>query len=129
MFLWVAFFLAFLTKCLSIYSSFTKPPLPWKSSGYAPLLRPCYFCKTLPLNVWQCFEYVSASLTVTISPYSVRMRKNADQNNSEYGHYLFIYFYLLKFIFCWRFCCFTASNSYIILRIICSSKSTIHKWN
>ena len=23
-----------------------------------------------------------------ISPYSVRMRKNADQNNSEYGHFL-----------------------------------------
>ena len=43
--------------------------------------------------------------------------------------FIFIYFYLLKFIFCWRFCCFTASNSYIILRIICSSKSTIHKWN
>ena len=44
--------------------------------------------------------------------------------------HLFIYFiYLLKFIFCWRFCCFTASNSYFILRIICSSKSTIHKWN
>ena len=24
----------------------------------------------------------------TISPYSVQMRKNADQNNSEYGHFL-----------------------------------------
>ena len=23
-----------------------------------------------------------------ISPYSVRMRENADQNNSEYGHFL-----------------------------------------
>ena len=23
-----------------------------------------------------------------ISPYSVRLRENADQNNSEYGHYL-----------------------------------------
>ena len=24
----------------------------------------------------------------SISPYSVRMRENADQNNSEYGHFL-----------------------------------------
>ena len=23
-----------------------------------------------------------------ISPYSIRLRENADQNNSEYGHYL-----------------------------------------
>ena len=34
--------------------------------------------------------------------------------------YLFTYLfsYLLKFI-CWHFCCFTASNNYTILRIIC----------
>ena len=25
---------------------------------------------------------------IPISPYSVRMRENADQNNSEYGHFL-----------------------------------------
>ena len=25
---------------------------------------------------------------VSISPYSVRMRENTDQNNSEYGHFL-----------------------------------------
>ena len=27
-------------------------------------------------------------ILVRISPYSVRMRENADQNNSEYGHFL-----------------------------------------
>ena len=27
-------------------------------------------------------------ILVRISPYSVRMRENADQNNSEYGHLL-----------------------------------------
>ena len=26
--------------------------------------------------------------TLTISPYSVRIRENADQNNPEYGHFL-----------------------------------------
>ena len=30
-----------------------------------------------------------------------------------------LFIYLLKFIFCWSFCCFTTSNSCIILRIIC----------
>ena len=30
-----------------------------------------------------------------------------------------VFIYLLKFIFRWRFCYFTASNRYIILRIIC----------
>ena len=27
-------------------------------------------------------------ILVSIFPYSIRMRKNADQNNSEYGHFL-----------------------------------------
>ena len=29
-----------------------------------------------------------------ISPYSVQMRENTDQNNSEYGHFLHSYSYL-----------------------------------
>ena len=36
-----------------------------------------------------------------ISPYSVRMRENADQNNSEYGHFLHsdIYIYIYIYIY------------------------------
>ena len=31
---------------------------------------------------------VQKELSLRISPYSVRMRENTDQNNSEYGHFL-----------------------------------------
>ena len=31
---------------------------------------------------------VKSARILSISPYSVRMRENADQNNSEYGHFL-----------------------------------------
>ena len=32
-------------------------------------------------------EMVRIRRILRISPYSVRMRENADQNNSEYGHF------------------------------------------
>ena len=32
--------------------------------------------------------FVFGVILVHIFPYSVRMRENADQNNSEYGHFL-----------------------------------------
>ena len=34
----------------------------------------------------------------SIFPYSVRMRKNTDQNNSKYGHYLRSVMVLLKYV-------------------------------
>ena len=34
-----------------------------------------------------CKKRVLVELYRSISPYSVRMRENADQNNSEYGHF------------------------------------------
>ena len=48
---------------------------------------------------WSAFsrtqtEYVER---LRISPYSVRMRENADQNNPEYGHFLRRVIYIYKF--------------------------------
>ena len=40
--------------------------------------------------VWSAFSRIRTEYgeIIRISPYSVRMRGNADQNNSEYGHFL-----------------------------------------
>ena len=35
-----------------------------------------------------------------ISPYSVRMRENADQNNSEYGTFYVVFFCLVLLVVC-----------------------------
>ena len=39
---------------------------------------------------WSAFSRIWTEYgeILRISPYSVRMRENADQNNSEYGHFL-----------------------------------------
>ena len=39
---------------------------------------------------WSAFSRIWTEYgeILCISPYSVRMRENADQNNSEYGHFL-----------------------------------------
>ena len=52
---------------------------------YASLLEKCSYLELF----WSAFfriwtEYLQ---TLRISPYSVWMRENADQNNSEYGHF------------------------------------------
>ena len=39
---------------------------------------------------WSAFSCIRTEYAEnrSISPYSVRMRENTDQNNSEYGHFL-----------------------------------------
>ena len=39
---------------------------------------------------WSAFSHIWTAYGEirSISPYSVRMRENVDQNNSEYGHFL-----------------------------------------
>ena len=41
-------------------------------------------------SFWSVFSRIRTEYgkTLRISPYSVRMRKNTDQNNSKYGHFL-----------------------------------------
>ena len=50
----------------------------------------------------------SGTSNETISPYSVRMRENTEQKNSEYGHFarsvLVIFFYQIVFTFLKNFC-------------------------
>ena len=55
-------FIVFMTKCLSKYLSSTKPPLQWKTSGWARALRHYYFCKTLCLKCLTVF-WKLASIT------------------------------------------------------------------
>ena len=42
-----------------------------------------------PELFWSVFSHIRAEYGEirSISPYSVRMRENADQNNSKYGHF------------------------------------------
>ena len=38
---------------------------------------------------WSVFSHIRTEYgeILRLSPYSIRMRKNAEQNNSEYGHF------------------------------------------
>ena len=44
-------------------------------------------CPYLEL-LWSAFSGIRTEYREILSPYSVRMRENADQNNFEYGHFL-----------------------------------------
>ena len=48
----------------------------------------CKKCSYLEL-FWSTFSHIPTEYgeTLRICPYSVRMRENAGQNNSEYGHF------------------------------------------
>ena len=39
-------------------------------------------------DVWALMKHCVKSVRIRISSYSVQMRENAVQNNSEYGHFL-----------------------------------------
>ena len=54
----------------------TAKELPHKKCPYSELF-------------WSAFFRIRTEYgEIRISPYSVRMRENADQNNSEHGHFL-----------------------------------------
>ena len=38
-------------------------------------------------DTWSAFSHIRTEEILHISPYSVRVRANTDQNNSEYGHF------------------------------------------
>ena len=38
-------------------------------------------------------KFISVSVILRLSPFSIRIRENADQNNSEYGHFLRSYLF------------------------------------
>ena len=56
-----------------------------KSSNILSLLKKCPYLELL----WSAFFHIWTEYReiLRISPYSVRMLENADQNNSEYGHF------------------------------------------
>ena len=50
-------------------------------------------------------HFPAFGLTLRISPYSVQMQENVDQNNSKYGHFLrnvFVIGHVISLKICWR---------------------------
>ena len=45
------------------------------------------FCLVKIVRIWSYSGPYFPAFGLNISPYSVRMRENTDQNNSEYGHF------------------------------------------
>ena len=76
----------------SIYIFFINTAIMRKKCPYSGLL-------------WSAFSRIRTGYReILISPYSVRMRENADQNNPDYGHFsrsvkVTIWSYLKKFFF------------------------------
>ena len=56
-----------------------------KLCAYGPLRKKCPYSELF----WSAFSRIRTEYEgiLCISPYSVRMRENEDQNNSEYGHF------------------------------------------
>ena len=84
----------FKTCCSSVFSK--RPGLTWVyANEFSKVLLMMYTPETYsePCQtsmVERFYENSTASkvsVLLRISPYSVRIRENADQNNSEYGHF------------------------------------------
>ena len=68
----------------------------WKEMNVSHLILFCSIYVTLretcPYSelFWSTFSYIRSEFEeiLRISPYSVRLQKNVDHNNSEYGHFL-----------------------------------------
>ena len=61
----------------------------WQNQNSALVIRLREKCPYLEL-FWPVFSRIWTEYgeILCISPYSVRMRENTDQNNSQYGHFL-----------------------------------------
>ena len=59
--------------------------LSWKAAGAFTLRKKCLYSELF----WSAFSRIHTEYgeTRSISPYSVQMQENADQNISEYGHF------------------------------------------
>ena len=57
----------------------------YKSVAYISLPKKCPYLELF----WSAFSHIRIEYGElrSIFPYSVRMRENGDQNNSEYGHF------------------------------------------
>ena len=69
----------------------TDLPVTLKSLS---LCEKCHYSELF----WSAFFRIRTEYgeILRISPYSVRMRKNMDQNNSEYGHFLRIVLFIFE---------------------------------
>ena len=77
------------------------------------LCKKCPYSELL-CSVFSCIQTEYREIQ-SISPYSVQMRENADQNNSKYGHFLHSEFYSVLFGF--------FRNIYRSLKVVCKPMS------
>ena len=71
------YFRLFLFACLSCVDELSRGPSLCEKEFVLGVILVLIF------RIWTEYGEI-----LFISPYSVRMRENADQNNSEYGHFL-----------------------------------------
>ena len=78
---------------------------------------------------WSAFPRIRTEYgeTWSISPYSVRMRENADQNNSEYGHFLRSGEDAITIIHCIKYQNFTLFPGNAEMRSFCIVSSNPHE--
>ena len=80
-----------------IKSVFAKYNYSWSSATLFPFTALCDKCPHSEL-FWSVFSRIWTEYgeILRISPCSIRMRENTDQNNSEYGHFLCSAVFLTK---------------------------------
>ena len=79
------FTLVLLIKVLLMKTTFTlyKANICWTCATF-----PCHFKLSTRMTYYFSFLVYHCMTSIRISPYSVRMQENTDQNNYEYGHFL-----------------------------------------
>ena len=56
-----------------------------KEQAYSQIIINCHCLKSVRIGSYSCMYF--PAFILRISPYSVCMRENTDQNNPEYGHF------------------------------------------
>ena len=72
--------------CVDFCETVNELAMEWVSLAWIALRQKCLYLELF----WSAFSRIRTEYgeILLISPYSVRMRENADQNNSEYKHFL-----------------------------------------
>ena len=65
-----------------------KPRQTWLAFSLNALFSLFLHFSIKEIYLFKCYSVIEYGEILCIAPHSVRMRGNADQNNSEYGHFL-----------------------------------------
>ena len=75
-------------QCRELEESLATKVLLSSSVATEKLYSINYYLSEMNICWYRIYLKLSILYILNISPYSVRMRENVDQNNSEYGHFL-----------------------------------------